>query len=616
MSVETQKVFLPSDTGVFHIDVPMEIYSDQAKKEAFIAKERLRLDRPKPTNRSTDIASIRRSEPRPSGMSQAANLSMEAVTGVNRPFAELLDVVTSPVQYPIAAMQQGTFLPQGGGFFRSKVPEMGEFAGDTALTRIISGASELASMSIPTGMATRGITNLLSETTRVAPNALQRVLRELGRTTPKQDVLFGAASGAGGEAAVETGRMIGMDENEITRFAGQLLSPAALNALSSKLIGLSKNIFRQSAPTLDDLRGLRVGLYGVLDQAGIKQDGPNIKPFIEGINKQISDFTLDASAESSKRGILEGLKRDAEAGELTFSRIYAETKRLRSLKDQNGNPDGVAQKLAFFLDDQLYKFQPLNPGALGNNTFEESVKAAKEAARREINAKKMSQLLQNIDVEEMAGKNYTNVLKDKLKPLIQEGQPEYRYLKPSERQLIQEAIQGKGVGKILNAFSQVGFNSDDLIRSIFYTTLVGAAAGGGAYAAGSSMVLGGTIALGTLIGRGLGNAATKLVKSNARLMESILKAGTSGEKILEGYLKYVPKEKRDARDLAILFKNQRVDLRVIEDIADKSQSQFLKDSVGLAIGLDRVINLEQRMLEQQSGRETGAADVPTTPLGL
>ena len=38
MSVETQKVFLPSDTGVFHIDVPMEIYSDQAKKEAFIAK--------------------------------------------------------------------------------------------------------------------------------------------------------------------------------------------------------------------------------------------------------------------------------------------------------------------------------------------------------------------------------------------------------------------------------------------------------------------------------------------------------------------------------------------------------------------------------------------------
>ena len=130
------------------------------------------------------------------------------------------------------------------------------------------------------------------------------------------------------------------------------------------------------------------------------------------------------------------------------------------------------------------------------------------------------------------------------------------------------------------------------------------------------MVLGGTIALGTLIGRGLGNAATKLVKSNARLMESILKAGTSGEKILEGYLKYVPKEKRDARDLAILFKNQRVDLRVIEDIADKSQSQFLKDSVGLAIGLDRVINLEQRMLEQQSGRETGAADVPTTPLGL
>lgn len=614
--MDTQKVILSSDTGPFSVDVPMNIYNDQAKKEAFIARERVRLNRPKPTSRSTDPLLITRREPRPSGARQAANYAMEAVTGVNRPFAELLDVATSPVQYPIAAIQQGTLMPEGGGFFRSRVPEMGEFAGDTALTRIIAGASELASMSIPTGMATRGITNLLVETTNVAPNALQRVLRELGRTTPSQDVLYGVASGAGGEAAVEAGRLVGLEESEITRFGGQLLSPAALNALSSKLVGLSRNMFTQAAPTLDDLRGLRVSLYGVLDQAGIKQDGPNIRPFIAAINEQMAKYTLDASSESVPRSILEGLKKQAEAGELTFSRIYQETRRLRGLKDQNGNPDGVAQNLARFLDEELFKFQPLNPGALGKNTFEEAVKAAKEAARREINAKKMDELLQNVEVEEWAGANYVNVLKNKLKPLIQKGQPEYRFLNDSERKLIKDAIQGKGIGKILNAFSQIGFNSDDLIRSIFYTTLVGAAAGGGATAAGGSMILGLTIAGGTLLGRGLGNAATKIVRSNARLMESMLRAGTSGEKILEGYLKYVPQDQRDPRELATLFVNQRVDLRVIEDIAEKSQSQFMKDSVGLAIGLDRVINLEQRMAEQQSGREAGAADVPRVPVGF
>lgn len=614
--MDTRKVFLPSDTGIFPVDVPMDIYNDQTKKEAFIARERVRLNRPKPTSRSSDPRLITRQEPRPSGLQQAANYGMEAVTSVNRPAAELLDVATAFVQYPVAAIRQGTPFPEGGGFFRSRVPEMGEFAGDTALTRIIAGAGELASMSIPTGMATRGISNLLVETTNVAPNALQRVIRELGRTTPKQDVLFGAASGAGGEAAVEASRMVGMDENEIVRFGGQLLTPVALNSLASNLIGLSRNIYRSAAPTLEDLRGLRVGLYTVLDEAGIKQDGPNIKPFINGINEQIAKFTLDSSAESTKRGILEKLRKDAETGELTFSRIYEETKRLRMLKDENGNPDGVAQNLAFFLDEQLFQFKPLNPGALGKNTFEESIKAAKESARREINAKKMDVLLQNLDVEEMAGANYVNVLKNKLKPLIQKGQPEYKFLKDSERQLIQEAIKGKGVGKILNAFSQIGFNSDDLIRSIFYTTLVGAAAGGGATLAGGGMLLGGTIAAGTVLGRGLGSAATRIVKSNARLMESMLKAGTSGEKILEGYLKYVPQDQRDSRDLATLFVNQRVDLRAIEGIAEKSQSQFLKDSVGLAIGLDRVINLEQDMAEQLSGREAGALDLPRTPLGL
>jgi len=614
--MDTQEVILPSDTGVFTVQVPLDIYRDEDKKREFIAQERIRLNRPKPSAPREITSPITRPQPRPSGIQQAANYGMEAVTGVNRPFAELLDVATAPVQYPIAAIQQGTFMPEGGGFFRSRVPEMGEFAGDTALTRIIAGASELASMSLPTGMATRGITNLLAETTRVAPNALQRVLRELGRTTPSQDVLYGFASGAGGEAAVEAGRLVGLDESEITRFGGQLLSPAALNLLSSKLVGLSRNMFTQAAPTQEDLRGLRVSLYGVLDQAGIKQDSPNIRPFVEAINKKMAEYTLDASSESVPRGILEGLIKQAEAGELTFSRIYQETRRLRGLKDRNGNPDGIAQNLARFLDEELFKFQPLNPGALGKNTFEEAVKAAKEAARREINARKMDELLQNIDVEEMAGANYVNVLKNKLKPLIQKGQPEYRFLEKSEKQLIEDAIKGKGIGKILNAFSQVGFNSDDLIRSIFYTTIVGAAAGGGATAAGGSMALGLTIAGGTLLGRGLGNAATRIVRSNARLMESMLRAGTSGEKILEGYLKYVPKEQRDARELATLFVNQRVDLRVIEDIAEKSQSQFMKDSVGLAIGLDRVINLEQRMAEQQSGREAGAADVPRVPVGF
>ena len=386
-----------------------------------------------------------------------------------------------------------------------------------------------------------------------------------------------------------------------------MLSPAALNVVAGKLINVAKNnIFKTSSPTLDDLRGLRTGLYATLDQAGIKQDGPSIKPFIASIDELMKKYTLDASGESVPRGILQGLKKQAEDGELTFSRIYEETKRLRSLDDS------VSYNIAKALDEQLFNFKAIDEGVLKGQTFEEAFKAAKEAARREINANNMDTILQNLAIEDIAGSNYVNVLKSKLKPLVQKGQPQYNFLKPSERQIITDAIKGKGLNKILNAFSQVGFSSDDLIRSIFYTTLIGAVTGGVATQAGGSLALGGTIAAATFLGRGLGNAATNIVKKNAKLMESVLKAGPDGQRILEGYLKYTPKENRDPRDLAILFKNQKVDLRAIEDVATKSNSVFLKDSVGLAIGLDNVIKKEQSSTTPVAG-ETNIAGV-TRPI--
>jgi|TARA_R100000084_G_C4652837_1_gene150941 hypothetical protein len=532
---------------------------------------------------------------------------MEGVTGFNRPMASLLDIATSPIQYGIQAVRQGTINPQGGDFFKSGVPERGAFAGDDSLTKIIAGAGELTSMAMPSGVFTRAMANTLSQATRLSPNAFQRVLQEIGKTTPKQDVGFGFVSGAGGEAAVEASRAVGLEENEITRFAGQMLSPAALNVVAGKLINVAKNnIFKTSSPTLDDLRGLRTGLYATLDQAGIKQDGPSIKPFIASIDELMKKYTLDASGESVPRGILQGLKKQAEDGELTFSRIYEETKRLRSLDDS------VSYNIAKALDEQLFNFKAIDEGVLKGQTFEEAFKAAKEAARREINANNMDTILQNLAIEDIAGSNYVNVLKSKLKPLVQKGQPQYNFLKPSERQIITDAIKGKGLNKILNAFSQVGFSSDDLIRSIFYTTLIGAVTGGVATQAGGSLALGGTIAAATFLGRGLGNAATNIVKKNAKLMESVLKAGPDGQRILEGYLKYTPKENRDPRDLAILFTNQKVDLRAIEDVATKSNSVFLKDSVGLAIGLDNVIKKEQSSTTPVAG-ETNIAGV-TRPI--
>lgn len=77
-------------------------------------------------------------------------------------------------------------------------------------------------------------------------SVLQRVISEIGRTTPQQDFIFGAASGAGGEAAAQLASATGFANEDVARFGGQLLAPAAITGLTSSLIGLSKQYFNKA----------------------------------------------------------------------------------------------------------------------------------------------------------------------------------------------------------------------------------------------------------------------------------------------------------------------------------------------------------------------------------
>lgn len=517
----------------------------------------------------------------------AGDYAMEAIAAVNRPSANLLDVLTSPIQYPIAAIQQGSLVPRGEGFFSSRVGERGQFAGDGAISQIIQAAGELGSMSLPMGFATRATSNILAKASQFDQSVLQRVLAEMGRTTPMQDFAYGAASGAGGEAAVQLVNATGFGNEEIARFGGQLLAPAALNGLANSLVGLSKQYFR-AAPDVNTLYGTKTALYKVLDESGIKLDGPSIRPFMGAVDDLVNRYTLDGAGNSGPTTILKNLRKAAEDGELTYARLENDIRVLR------GENSSIADQIAKELDDQLMNIVPLNPGVLNGKTFGEALAAAKEMHRRASNARSFQRTLQNVDKDEIAGKNYVETLKNALLPFVKEGTLENRFIKPSEAKIIEDAISGKGLSKILYAAAEVGFNSGDLLRSVMYGAIFGSAGASAGYAASGISGVGAGIVAGTVLASGLRSYATNVVKKNASLMQHMLRAGPDGEQILQGYLRYTPREQRDARELAGLFVNQRVDLRYVQEYADRNQSSFLKDSVALAIGLQEAIDEAQR----------------------
>ena len=418
--------------------VPRDIYNNEEELIAFVARERERLGIPRPeaATRTTNRPSI--SNPYP------ANYAMEFVTSVNRAGAQVADIATSPVQLPVEMIRQRTLSPQGQGWFSSIVPERGAFAGDDAATRIIAGGGEIGSMAVPSRRVTRGLSKLVSKAATLPPTTFSRVLQELGKTTAKQDVGFGLLSGVGGEAAVEV-----FGENEIARFGGQVLTPAAWTLTAARLINHTKNFLTQAAPSIDELKGLKTAFYTMIDESGAKLDTPDIRPFMGKIDKLTADYNLEGAGNSRVSGILNNLRRAAEDGELTFSRLLNDTQKLRQIPyDAVGGEGVIAYNISKELEEPFFNWKPRFPAKLKGKTTQEVLSMAKELNRRTSNARILENLLGSTDLAQKAGAKFIPTLKAKLRTLIDpDSSSSFRtgVWNDREKALIESALESKNL---------------------------------------------------------------------------------------------------------------------------------------------------------------------------
>ena len=569
--------------GNFPVDVPKHIADNEEALKQYVAAERVRRNTPLP-----DLPTISRARP------SLIDRGMEAVTGVNRPLAELLDVATAPVQYPIAAIRQGTLSPEGGGFFRSRVPERGAFAGDDSTTRVIAAAGELATLSVPSGVFTRAVSNLARQASTLSPTAFQRVMQELGKTTAQQDVGFGLLSGAGGELAVES-----LGENDIIRLAGQVLAPAAWSATAARLLNYTKNNFLKDAnPSIDELKGLKTTFFGMIDDSGARIDSPDIKPFIAKVDNIINQYTLDGAGNATTFNILNNLKTTAAEGELTFTRLLNDIKKLKTINYET-TEGKIAYNVAKELDQDVFNWNPIFPEKLKGQTVQEVVATARELTRREGNARILSDMLRSADLSVKKGEPIVKTLKNKIQNLIDPQNKAWTgNWSQREENLLESAMEGQGLSKLLNFVSGAGFNSNDLIRSLIY----GAVFGGGAILSGggnTALTLG--ILSGTAFAKATSSLAASVMKRDVKLMQSIVNAGEDYQKVFSAYIKNTPQENRDPRELASLFVKQKVLLPQASELGREGQNQFLKDSTALAIGIQIV--LAEDKPEQQASTQ-------------
>lgn len=532
-----------------------------------------------------------------------ADLGMEAIAGFNRPFAWLLD---NTLMAPVNTVRG--FQGKAPLSIESALGVKGQFAGEGALTDVAAASGELASIGLGGGSILRVGASMLDDAARIGGSTWRRVLQEMGRTTPSQDVVMGIASGSGGEVTAQLAeRFAGEQFEELGRGVGQVVSPVVWGATVGALINTGKDLFKrsfnsnilESAPTTQQLKGAARGLYTKLDEAGIVADEASVAY----IRSQVDNFReaeeiTDGLYPTVNRylGILESKTADPNGVS------YGYLDRLHSLLRGVGNSDSAegtaALKLAEIVDDMIMSIRPSNSNVLEGDTVSNVIGNAREFWRRGKASQLMDDVFNSARIDAAANRGgFAQNIKRELVSLLKNNKA-MKSFTPAERKRIEGVVTGTRPERAYEFFGAFGANSDDWYRAVMLSAVAGTLP-----VMTGQPVVGGAVATGILAA---GFTASKLanmkagqvLSKNAALMRATMNANGDAQGIITNYLSTVPSSQRNPADLSALLLANKADLSALRD-APMARSPFIADSIYLTQMGQAAVNNEQASAQER-----------------
>tara|TARA_R110001606_G_C15379751_1_gene650314 strand:- start:34 stop:1914 length:1881 start_codon:yes stop_codon:yes gene_type:complete len=570
------------------VQVPKSIYDNRKENKQQFMDFLQQAGAAQRTN-SPDMPSLNASVNRRRNNSGIVNRGMEFITSVNRAGTQTLDVLTSPAQAVVnvgaAGLRQMGFNVPGMPTLRSTVPERGAFAPDDALTKVMAGAGELATISVPSGVATRAIGSMANTAAKYGQTAFNNFLEVLGKTRAIDDVTFGLTAGAGGEALVQaTGQEGGNFEN-VTRFSGQLITPAGWTLIANRLATTTKQILKDAAPSANVFKGASRANFAILDNAGIRADGPSVNQLKTLLNRFTDDYGIDvANGTGALATKIKNLKKAADESIVSYG-FLDDTRSFLRKQPKTTTQGAYSHQLAEELDGLILTMNPVNKNALGGNTVETVIKNARELWRRGSNAKVLESIRADAEIDAISkggGGAFIQSYKSNIAKLLKDGSKKGKYFNKEEKELLKKALSGTKFSNLLEAATVIGFNSSDLVKNVLLSGVIGvtAGAGMGAGVGAKTALIGGAGIIGlTATASALRGGARAIFRNNAKLQEAILNGGKNAEDITKAYLRNA--KNKDPRDLALLLINQGVNPLELKTLF--SSSAFIDDAMALAI---------------------------------
>ena len=526
------------------------------------------------------------------GVQRAVDVGMEYVAGADRPFASLVDFITTPIRaveqqvrpYAQAMLgirdmpdsPQAAFRSTEPFSLRGMVAEKGEFAGEGVATDIAAGAGEFTGLVMSMNPAQRLVTQSIAK--GLETGTAKNVLELLGSGKPIDDIVFGVTGGIGGEAAAA--QLDDPNAKEAARIAGQIITPAAAKTVFDGVVDYAANrLLTESLPNKEALKGASNYIYDQL--SGVKLQKGEAARLASSINKFIAKETTNDPMYGSIKTRLGSVLKSIQEGNVDFRTL--DTTRSQLMEQASGSDEfaRVAGQAARVLDDAILNLEATAPATIGEGrSTAEAVRVARELWRRQSTVGLLDDMFTNIarttQAEKMqGGRTFEQRLRPAMAQLLNDNQKSMFFTK-AEKKVIDDFIAGKNTSAFLETMGSLSGGA----RNIAYgslSSLVGVAT----YATANPSIalpvaaVTGAATVGLTVAELARRASLAALKRSGTLMKTSIKLqGADGLTLTKSYMANTPKDMRRPSELAALLINNNMDMAAFE------ASEFAKSNTG------------------------------------
>lgn len=355
--------------------------------------------------------------------------------------------------------------------------------------------------------------------------------------------------------------------------------------LKQPLKGNVKDILSRVAPSNDQLKKAATALYSEIESANVKIPRNDYQNFAMTLNNKLRSRGLDETLTPKSSAVLKRVSNDLQEGRTGLSDIE-KVRRLANTATQDFN-NPTDQALGSLIKDTVDDFVQNEASKFSGDTDVGLLyRGARNLTQRRKKAEAVDEAVYRAS---QAASGFENGLRNEFRSLLKNKKRRGGF-NAEEKAAMNQITQGGTLENTLKKLGKLGVGADQQTNVLLGFLGSTAGAGAGAAFAGAPGAVVGSLAL-PAIGQISAGAARRLANRNQSFLSDLTRAGKDGGRIIEAYIKNVPKKDQSKAELSSLLLDPTVDMSTVRDIAAKykSQKRVIDDAIFIA---DRLKNAQ------------------------